>query len=151
MKNTIVIRQINSQETHHIRKIVLRPNHDEKSVIFPGDDLEDTVHFGLFVEEDLVCIASLYKEPLKGSNDLNGWQLRAMATLPGFQGKGCGSKLLEFCIKLVKEKAGSYIWCNARINTVSYYKKFGFEVIGEEFEISGIGKHIIMVLKLETP
>ena len=33
MKHTIVIRQINSQKTHHIRKIVLRPNHDEKSVL----------------------------------------------------------------------------------------------------------------------
>ena len=100
MEKIIFIKQINSQETHRIRKIVLRPNHGEKSVIFPGDDFKSTVHFGLFVEEDLVCIASLYKEPLKGSNDLNGWQLRAMATLPEFQGKGCGSKLLEFCIKL---------------------------------------------------
>ena len=111
------------------------------------NNLEDTVHFGLFVEEDLVSIASLYKEPLKEKDDLNGWQLRAMATLPAFQGNGYGSKLLESCIKLVKEKAGNYIWCNARIKAVDCYKRFGFEVISDEFEIPGIGLHYMMMLK----
>lgn len=141
-----IIKPISSCETHPIRKIVLRPNQDEKSVIFEGDDLESTFHAGLYINEKLVSVASIYKNSLEDS-DSDGWQLRAMATLPEYQGKGHGSKLLQTCINHVQENDGSYIWCNARKNVVNYYKKFGFNVISDEFEIAGIGPHYIMVLK----
>ena len=143
----ITIKTISSKETYPVRKIVLRPNQDEKSVIFEGDDLEDTSHFGLYVNEKLVSITSIYKRPLK-DYDLNGWQLRAMATLPEYQGKGFGKKLLSACIKHVEENNGSYIWCNARKNAVNYYKKFDFKIISDEFEITSIGLHFIMVRKM---
>ena len=144
----ITIKHISSVETHSVRKIVLRPNQDDKSVIFEGDDLENTFHFGLYVDRKLVSVASIYKRPLK-DRDSNGWQLRAMATLPEYQGKGFGSKLLKACINSVKENKGSCIWCNARKNAVNYYKKFGFEVISDEFEIANIGPHYVMVFDIK--
>lgn len=144
----ITIKHISSFETHSVRKIVLRPNQDDKSVIFEGDDLDDTVHFGLYVSEKLLSVASIYKRLLKDNNS-NGWQLRAMATLPEHQGKGLGSRLLQACIDHVKESKGDYIWCNARKSAVNYYRKFGFEVISDEFEIANIGPHYVMIFDIK--
>ena len=144
----ITIKHISSFETHPVRKIVLRPNQDDKSVIFEGDDQDDAVHFGLYVNEKLLSVASMYKRSLKDNNS-NGWQLRAMATLPEHQGQGLGSKLLQACIDHVKESKGNYIWCNARKSAVNYYKKFGFEVISSEFEITNIGLHYVMIFDIK--
>lgn len=146
--NETIIKPISSYETHTIRKIVLRPNQDAKSVIFEGDDTESTCHFGLYVNENLVSVASIYKRSLENES-LNSWQIRAIATLPEHQGKGYGSKLLKSCISSVKKKNGNYIWCNARKKAVDYYKKFGFEIVGNEFEIAGIGPHYVMFLNIK--
>ena len=40
------------------------------------------------------------------------------------------------------------VWCNARINAVAFYKKEGFKIIGDEFEIPDIGPHFLMAKNL---
>ncbi|RZK10679.1 MAG: GNAT family N-acetyltransferase [Flavobacterium sp.] len=56
--------------------------------------------------------------------------------------------LIKYAIDYLKEAKADYIWCNARTSAIDFYKKQGFETISEEFEISGVGPHYIMILNL---
>jgi ribosomal protein S18 acetylase RimI-like enzyme len=67
-----------------------------------------------------------------------------MAVLPQYQKQGLGEKLVESAEKLIVEKEGNLIWFNARENAVGFYKKLGYEVKGDVFDIAGVGPHYIM-------
>ncbi|SFM32467.1 GNAT family N-acetyltransferase [Pelosinus propionicus] len=79
-------------------------------------------HYGLFSNGNLVSVISLFE-----TNNIV--QFRKFATLQELQGKGYGSKLLTFAIKEAEKKGVRSFWCNARVNKIAFYKKFGLEVI----------------------
>jgi len=72
------------------------------------------------------------------------YQLRGMAVLKPFQGKGLGEFILRHGDVLLKEKNAKIIWCNARENAVHFYKKNAYQIIGEPFNIKDIGLHNVM-------
>jgi predicted GNAT family N-acyltransferase len=37
------------------------------------------------------------------------------------------------------------IWCNARVSAMGFYRKAGWTVESEEFEIEGVGPHVRML------
>ena len=142
----IEIKRLNVAETYNIRKEILRKNID-LTYTFTGDLDKDTFHLGLFLNNQLIGIVSFMKfmySDIKGSQ----YQLRGMATLHEFQGRGYGNKLIQFGLDILKEKQIDYIWCNARITAIHFYQKSGFQIIGKQFEIPKIGGHFVMYLKL---
>ena len=56
------IKKISSVETYPIRHEVLRKGKPIETCKFKGDDDENTIHFGLFLEDKLVGIISIFKE-----------------------------------------------------------------------------------------
>jgi len=40
------------------------------------------------------------------------------------------------------------VWCNARLVAVEFYKSIGFKIIGDLFDIQGIGPHYYMYKKI---
>ena len=36
------------------------------------------------------------------------------------------------------------LWCNARTPARSFYERAGFRVVSDEFELPGIGPHVVM-------
>jgi len=138
----VVIKLIETKDTYEIRKKELRKNMDLSSQ-FTGDFDEDTFHLGLFQNEKLISIVSFMKmnnEMLTGEQ----YQLRGMATLVDFQGKGYGKMLVSKAEKILKKKNINLVWCNARVIALNFYKKQRFQVIGEEFDIPQIGGHYVM-------
>ncbi len=142
----IDIKIIKAEETYAIRKEVLRKN-IELPFIFKGDLDKDTFHLGILLDHKLIGIVSFMKSVCK---DLKGnqYQLRGMATLDQFQGKGYGQQLIKFGSEVLKEKQMGLVWCNARVVAVNFYKKAGFKIIGKEFYIPKIGDHFVMFKKL---
>ena len=67
-----------------------------------------------------------------------------MAVLKPLQGKGLGKTILRHGEVLLKEKNVNIIWCNAREIAVNFYKKNGYQIIGESFNIKDIGLHYAM-------
>ncbi|MDO7743693.1 MAG: GNAT family N-acetyltransferase, partial [Pedobacter sp.] len=61
---------------------------------------------------------------------------------------GYGAELINFAIAELKENHAVYIWCNARSTAAGFYKKLGFKMISEEFEIPGVGPHFNMLYSL---
>lgn len=138
------IKQITSQETFAVRLPVLRPGKPVESCIFDGDDLTTTAHFGIYDNETIVGVTSIFKTstPLLSQN--NQFQLRGMAILDSHQKKGLGQQLVQEAEQFTKKNNGELIWFNAREIAVDFYKKMGYEIIGTSFIIADIGKHYVM-------
>lgn len=136
-----VIRRVTAEDIRPLRHRVLRPGQAYLETRYPGDDAG--VHFGAFDGGRLVGIASLYSED-RASGPAGGWRLRGMATDPDVRGAGFGAALLAACLEHVAGAGGSELWCNARISAVGFYHRAGFEVASEEFDVPGIGLHVVM-------
>jgi GNAT superfamily N-acetyltransferase len=142
------IREIRGEETRPLRQLVLRPDQKAEDLVYPGDDTPETYHAGVFIAGRLVSIATVYREAKPGEDSQNSWRLRGMATLPVYQGKGYGGALLTNCTEYIKSQGGSLLWCNAREKAVNFYKKSGFAIISDIFDIPGIGPHYVMEKQL---
>jgi ribosomal protein S18 acetylase RimI-like enzyme len=139
------IRPIRAGETHELRQQVLRPDAPLSKCAFLGDDAQSTIHFGVFKATEMVGVASLYEESSPDVEHQQGWRIRGMATDASVRGFGYGKKLLEACLAHAREHGGDVVWCNARTSAVGFYEKNGFSIVGEEFDIPGIGPHFLMV------
>ena len=128
------IEQIPPYLTWRIRHQVMYPELDFEQVILPDDD--DGVHLGLFDENTLISVVSLFK---KGSS----MQFRKFATLVEHQNKGYASELLRYLTEYSKNDTCNHIWCNARRNASAFYAKFGFLETGQTSSANG-HEYVIM-------
>jgi ribosomal protein S18 acetylase RimI-like enzyme len=144
-----MIRFISTEDTLAIRNKMLREGKlPLDKCRFAVDDEEGAFHLGYYEAEQLVCIATFHpqnKERFAGK----GYQLRGMATLPEFQGKGIGNRILNFAIVYLRGREVNYLWCNARKAALKFYMSIGFEIVSDEFEIPGVGPHREMYLKIQ--
>lgn len=143
-KEEFSVKEISAEETYPVRHPILRAGKPLNTCAFNGDDLETTVHLGIFNKNTVIGVASI----MKTSNDLFTetlqYQLRGMAVLQEFQGKKLGKMLLEHGEDLLQERNIELIWCNARIIAVNFYKRNGYKITGDPFEIDEIGTHYKM-------
>lgn len=115
---------------------------------WPGDEDEGTFHLGYFEEDNLACIASFHPKQY-GEFKGKAYQLRGMATLEKYRGRGFGNQLVNFAIVYLRRQKTNYIWCNARKKAVRFYQNLGFEIISPEFELHGVGPHHVLYLKIQ--
>lgn len=142
------IKIISAGETRNLRQLTLRQHQPAEELVYPGDDAEETVHFGLFCDDELAGIASIYKDKLKGNDETESWRLRGMATSEKFRGKGFGKELMETCLDHIKKHDGKLLWCNARTTAEKFYEKFGMKRTGDVFYPEDLGPHVVMVMSL---
>jgi len=138
------IKEISSIDTFLVRHTVLREGKPIETCQFDGDDLETTVHFGLFINENIIGVVSVFKNDSIIFNTENQYQIRGMGVLHDFQKRGYGEMLVKHLEKYVKINFGQLIWFNARENAVPFYEKLGYTKIGAPFSIADIGPHYIM-------
>ena len=146
MTNIYDIRLISAEETRPLRRAILRPSQSPEESVYPGDYLASTLHLGVYLHDELVGVASVYCESPPGTKeaDANWWRLRGMAIKPELQGQGYGRALLEKCLAHVAAQGGTVMWCNARATAAGFYRSAGFHVVGEAYELPGIGAHYMM-------
>lgn len=143
-KQTWLIKEISALETYPVRHPVLRKGRPLEDCSFEGDDLQSTIHLGLFENENLVGVASLLKNNHPDFDSISQYQLRGMAILESFQGQGYGKKLLIYGENLLKKLGVELIWFNAREKAIPFYLDSGYSILGNSFEIKGIGTHFMM-------
>ena len=83
-----------------------------------------------------------------GQNALWEWQLRGMATLPAVRGEGHGAALIRAAEAFVREHGGRVAWFNARRAAEGFYAHMGYRTVSEEFDVPGIGPHVVMEKRL---
>lgn len=78
-------------------------------------------------------------------------QIRAMATLVEFQGKGVASAVLAACEKQsIEAWSAETGWLQARIKAIPFYEKNGWTCFGPEYEVPNVGPHRSMWKKFEN-
>ena len=142
------IKKISSSATYPVRHEVLRKGKPIETCQFKGDDDENTVHFGLYQKEQLIGIISIFKEPSILFLEKNQLQIRGMAVLEEFQGKGFGAELVKAAENYCINQNVDLIWFNAREIAVYFYKKLGYTSIGDSFLIPDVGIHFAMYKKI---
>lgn len=140
MNSPYIIKKIPYQSTWAIRHQVMWPNKPFDYIKLEAD--EEGIHYGLYVDKDLVSIISLFID----SNDKEA-QFRKFATLDNYQGKGYGTVLMKHLLSELVTLNVERVWCNARINKADFYERFGMSKTAETFVKGAIG-YVVMEKKL---
>lgn len=141
----LLIQKITAIETIPVRHPVLRPGKSIESCHFEGDDFETTHHFGLYLHNDLVAVASLWENSHPFFASKRQFQIRGMAVLENHRKKGYGEMLVRHVEWHLEKETKKLIWFNARATAVEFYAKLGYATVGTAFEIAGVGAHYLMV------
>lgn len=132
--------QVDVTDVIPLRHQVLRPGKPVTTCHFEGDDASTTRHFAWVEQGRVVSVATVMVSPKTFGTDVVHYQLRGMATAPDVSGQGIGSQFLQALHGML----GQSWWCNARLVAVRFYERNGLRVVGEPFEIEGIGTHYVM-------
>ncbi len=130
-ENNFEVRPIPVDATYAIRRQVLWPNDPPETIQRLGDEAAGTRHVGGFWEGQLVSIATVILDAPPDQYQPTAWRLRAVATLPEFQGRGIGKVVILHCIGYASGQGGTLLWCNARPNAVGFYERLGFQIEGD--------------------
>ena len=145
----MVIRPARWEEILDLRHAVLRHGLPREEAMFAGDDELTSRHCGAFCGDVAVGCATFHASQWE---DEPAWQLRGMATLPDYRGKGIGRAVLdEMEADLTAGAAtgpGALLWCNARVPAVGFYQTMGWRVVSGQFEIPTAGPHVKMIKRL---
>jgi len=142
--NKITIKKINYLDTFPVRSAVLRQGKPMETCFFLGDDAVDTTHFGLYIENNIIGVASVFKISNENFDTKNQYQLRGMAIVEAYQSTGFGKLLIEEIFNFIESNQVELLWFNARQTAVPFYEKLGCSKKGPSFEIPEIGTHFLM-------
>ncbi|WP_304197956.1 GNAT family N-acetyltransferase [Flavobacterium alvei] len=145
-----IIKEISYLETFLVRHPVLREGKPIESCHFDGDDLETTHHFGLYSNQKLMGIISLFQKNNPLFLGQKQYQIRGMAVLQQQQKTGFGKSLILYSEAFCMGQNVDLIWFNARVEAVGFYEKMGYQKIGKTFDIPDVGEHILMFKKNEN-
>ncbi len=124
--------------------LFFKDRHLPKEII--NDEKEDkSTHIAITQEDELIAYGRL--------SELNGkeFQISQMAVLPLHQSQGYGEKLLLEIVQIAKNKGAKNIMLNARTTATSFYKKLGFQEVGNVYNSQSTGiPHIKMFYNENT-
>ena len=147
IQKDFTVKQITAAETYDVRHPVLRAGRPIETCAMPGDDAKDTFHLGLFDAEKLIGVVT-FMNAAKPQFTGKQYQLRGMAVLDTYQGKGLGNLLVAEGEQRLKQLGYDLLWCNARIKALNFYTRKGFKIEGKPFEIEPIGTHYLLYKNL---
>jgi GNAT superfamily N-acetyltransferase len=125
--------ELTAEETHPLRRIVLRADTPTKEVSFAEDTWPGAVHLGLVEDDELIGTSSWIPRPWTDEPEAPAVQLRGMATLHRAQGTGVGAELLRAGIARARDDGATLVWANARDAALAFYERNGFTKIGVGF------------------
>lgn len=147
--NDLVVRKADIAELLDLRWRVLRTGMPREAARFDGDDHPATLHFGCVSGCRIVACVTIMQ-----STWLNkpAWQLRGMAVDPPHQGQGLGGSLLCHVERYIQTNPDypALLWCNARETATAFYKKHGWQIASERFDIPTAGPHFQMFKDLNA-
>lgn len=143
----VQVRRAAPSEVIDVRHAVLRQGRPRATALFDGDDHARTRHWIARHGDETIGVVSVMRAPFPDDTvtlpfgTVPQLQLRGMATLPSWRGRGIGVALL----RAVEAELDEPLWCNARTSAAGFYERHGWEPIGETFEIPKVGPHVRMV------
>jgi GNAT superfamily N-acetyltransferase len=117
-------------ETHPLRRVVLRTGTPSEEVVFDGDELETTFHLGIRIDGEIVAISTWMERPYPDRPADHGYQLRGMATVYTMRGTGFGARLLDAGLERCRDAGAVLVWARARDTALEFYERHGFTTVG---------------------
>ena len=142
------IHKVNAEKIRPLRHSELRKGEGVLTTSYLRDDDKETFHMACVNDRKVITCATFYPEFSEKSSVLNSYRLRGMATDHHFQRRGYARDLMQESFKELKKRDCDIVWCNARLVAVDFYKSIGFKIVGEIFDIEGIGPHYYMYRKI---
>lgn len=144
------IEQITALQTLDLRTRILRPGQPIEICQYHEDNLSSTFHLGAFINLEnnnrKLAANGTFMQEAHGHfpSAVNPYRLRGMATDTQYRGMGLGSQILQQGEIILKVMNCNLIWFNAREIAFPFYEKNNYTLIGEMFDIPGIGAHKVM-------
>jgi GNAT superfamily N-acetyltransferase len=141
-----VVRAVSGDQVIGLRHVILRQGLPREEAIFPGDEADTSIHLAAFADSAVIGCVTLHLNQWQGES---AWQLRGMACRGDWQSRGVGRRLVEMAERRALDGVGPRLmWCNARVPASGFYRKMGWTVVSEEFEIPTAGPHVKMIKRL---
>jgi predicted GNAT family N-acyltransferase len=133
------------EDTYDLRRSVLRRGDPAAVVVFDEDEWPGAFHLGVTDDGALVAISSWVPRQLPAEYAVDRadphladvpprhWQLRGMATANGRRGGGIGGLLVEAGCQRCADRQADLVWARARDAALDFYRRHGFDVVGEGF------------------
>jgi predicted GNAT family N-acyltransferase len=118
------------EETHPLRRAVLRRGTPSDEVVFDGDELATTFHLGLRAGGEVIAIGTWLERPYPDRPGERGFQVRGMATVEARRGEGLGGLLLAAGIERCRAAGAALVWARARDTALAFYVGHGFATVG---------------------
>jgi ribosomal protein S18 acetylase RimI-like enzyme len=133
----LAARAIPIAQTRPLRHAILRPHQTLEELV--EHEAENAYAVGVFESDGLIAVGFVLPDGTPGS-----WRVRGMATAPEARGRGAGTAVLSALLGHATASGASRVWCNARVDAVSLYKRAGFRIISDPFDEPQIGRHYVM-------
>ncbi len=134
----ITIRAISPRQTYPLRHAVLWP--DKPIAYVKIDDDDDGYHYGAFRAGELVAVISLFVAETAGPQTAGSGgvtarqaRFRKFATRPDCQRTGIGTQLLNHVMAQARHLNATTLWCDARLESADFYRRFGMEPVSAVF------------------
>jgi GNAT superfamily N-acetyltransferase len=143
---TWTVIELTAEQTHPLRRTVLRNDTPSAVVSFPEDAWPGARHLGVLDDGVLVGVSTWVPRPLATEPEVAAVQLRGMATAQSYQGHGVGSELVAAGCDSASAAGVDLVWANARDTALAFYRRHGFVVAGEGFvdRTTGLAHHVII-------
>ena len=123
--------ELQAEDTHPLRRAVLRTGTPSDDVVFDGDELDTTFHLGMRAADGaLVAISTWLQRPYPDRPGDPAFQLRGMATVEALRGEGLGASMLAAGIERCRAAGAVLVWARARDAALPFYARHGFTAIG---------------------
>lgn len=101
----------------------------------PEDDR--SIHFLAYLDSEPIGTGRL---TMYGHEAQVAW----VAVREGYRGTGVGNVIMRTIIDRASTAGAGYVMLNAQTHAIRFYERLGFESVGAEFYMGGIG-HVVMV------
>lgn len=100
----VKIKKITAKQTYELRHPLYRKGQPINTSHLRLDNNSKSIHLGAYFETQLVGVLNAFNKSCPGYKSKNGIQLRAIAVLPPFQGKGITTQLIQKAFLSVREE-----------------------------------------------
>lgn len=143
------LRRVEAGLLRPLRRELLRPGLPPEASVYPRDDDPAVLHLGAFAPDGaLVGIATYLpgEDRVAGQPPYRtpGARFRGLAVLEPWRKQGIGRALVAEVRAAARAQGVKELWANARVSSLGFFTRLGFHAVSSEFEITGIGAHVVI-------
>lgn len=135
---------VRPEETHDLRRRVLRSHQTEPDLDYPADRAPGSFHLGVREGDHLVGVVTVSLEEAPGHPGRRAARLRGMAVEPSHRHRGIGRALLDAAVEQLRSSGVELCWANARTTALGFYEASGFVARGDEFQTIGLPHRVVV-------